>query len=459
MTTEPKKQDSGQDLETYQRIRHAIGETNDVATRLAAIKTIVDQWRPETVLPPVDHGFRHVAEFSDASIARVRARASGEETPVSLPWSGLEFIHGGGLWPGLHVLSAGTGVGKTQLSLQIAWHAARSGVFVGYGGLELDPFQIDCRLASFEAEKTPWSEWFLGRSDRPGFNSESHREDRIARFVKAKARIDRLPIYCDFARPFAWTVERLAALVEHVRAREPDPKKPVLVILDFLQLVGSDPAERLDLRERISRASYAGRALSVAHNAAIVLISSIGRSAYMPGDLAAVVSGATLEDREGGSPDALLARPEALVGVSKESGDVEFSADTLTFLAAIPGIRREGNLWLDRTKSTPVFVGTPKVRAGRPRWTLLGFNGTRFFNGDHRPGAQIEGGEGLLRIYQKVHDIGQMSVREFEKKRTPKDSNEMKKVDSREPNGASRTRRAELDELLRDSEFSTRGSR
>ena len=85
---------------------------------------------------------------------RFRARVSGDEGPVPVPWKALAGLVGGGLWPGVHFIGGGTGVGKTALSMQIALHAARSRVPRLYVGLEMGPMDAVARtVALLEAAR------------------------------------------------------------------------------------------------------------------------------------------------------------------------------------------------------------------------------------------------------------------------------------------------------------------
>src|SRR5258708_5859234 len=90
------------------------------------------------------------------AIERAKRRASGEEKPIPLPLPSLGEQFAGGLWPGVHFLNAGTGVGKTQLAMQIALHAATCGVPVAYVGLELVELEIALRALGL-AGGVPWA--------------------------------------------------------------------------------------------------------------------------------------------------------------------------------------------------------------------------------------------------------------------------------------------------------------
>src|SRR5579863_9517674 len=86
--------------------------------------------------------------YAQEALDRLERRARGEEKPISMPFSDLAALLGGGLWaPSLTILAAGTGMGKTQFALQNVLHAAEQGVPVLYIGLEANPMEIIARVA------------------------------------------------------------------------------------------------------------------------------------------------------------------------------------------------------------------------------------------------------------------------------------------------------------------------
>lgn len=118
--------------------------TGEIAKRQARAEAQPSQGKtPEPAYEP-----RRLADSFGAAIALMKRRASGEEKPIRTPWIALDNALDGGLWPGSHMLVAGTGIGKTQLTLQIAETAARAGVPIGLVELELDEEQVALRVLS-----------------------------------------------------------------------------------------------------------------------------------------------------------------------------------------------------------------------------------------------------------------------------------------------------------------------
>lgn len=311
--------------------------------------------------------------FAEALAARVEARREGREAPIPTPWPNVNDALGGGVWPGFHVLVGATGAGKSQWAMQLAMHAAATaGVPVLYVALELDAFGLFCRAAATLAwgrvsddhgkpASPQWSELYTGKARVPPF---------------AAGELGALPFHWCEAPPHGFHYEALAPHVEALRAvyAAKGYAGPVLVVVDFLQLLAGDARE--DLRERVGRAAYACRAIARDMNAAVIALSSTARQP--PGRSLLTVA----RDDDGEPKRAAL---HDLVGLGKESGDVEYSADSVMVLC-----REE---WPDGEPPPPggrrVHVGVAKLRAGVGRWAVLAFNGTTFrpAEGDDAPSS------------------------------------------------------------------------
>ena len=120
-----------------------------------------------------------------------------------------------------------------------------------------------------------------------------------------------------------------------------------------------------DLRERIGQAAYRGQAVAQRYNTAVLMISSTARNSY------AKVGGEIKEAGLGIDDDGVrfIRNPDALIGLGKESGEIEYACDSVT-----AGIRLPGE---DSRYRTTVFA-TAKVRAGVPGWSALTFDGNTF---------------------------------------------------------------------------------
>lgn len=297
----------------------------------------------------------YVSDLLGPALATMQARASGKEKPVPLPWPSATKALGGGLWPGLHVLTGATGQGKTQFALQAAWAAAGAGVPVLYVGLELGPVDLAARLLALaigeaEGRTQKWNELFLGKAPP----EVAEKLGRYADAVAAK------PIRAEFGPPLGWSYEALYERVRALREEFPDSSIPVLVVLDYLQAVGAPHGARLDVRERIREAAYAARAAARDFNASVLMLSSVARE-----NVAKLKAGADKADTRPGETSAA-----DLVGLGKESGEIEYAADSV--LALVSGE------WTEGSAARPMWLALAKMRAGQPAWCALEFNGSTF---------------------------------------------------------------------------------
>ena len=294
------------------------------------------------------------AQFSE----RLRARHEGKERPLPTPWPSLNHAltgkEDGGFWPGLHLLVGGTGSGKTQFALQCALEAAQRGVPVLYVNLELAPLDLFTRLAAMLTGQK-WSTVWNG--------VEALRtHDAKGAPVNPVAALQALPFHwIDASR--GWAYDRFIPHVEALRLHYPNrgENDPVLVVVDFLQLVGSPKGAREELRERIAGASYQCRQLARTHSAVVLAVSSTSRENY------AKVSG----DGEPWEQSAA-----ALVGLGKESGETEFSADSVLILCREVCKEDGKGDGASPQTGTPVHIGVAKLRAGATNWIPLHFDGS-----------------------------------------------------------------------------------
>jgi replicative DNA helicase len=303
----------------------------------------------------------HISALEPGAIEQCMRRKRGDEIPVESPWAALNNTLGGGLWAGLHVLVAGTGVGKTQLSLQIASHCAARGTPVGLVVLELDESQLLHRLRE-ETCRVSWSRAFYG-----------HISDAEATRLQQPSTAG-IPIYADFGDAHGWPSTRLEHVAYHLRKRH--PTGPALIVLDFLQLVASDgPDSRIDLRERIGIAAYRARNVARRFGVSVLVISSTSRESYKTLNEKMSKAGLVTE-RRGHTTRRAVLYPDTLIGTGKEAGEIEYAADSVTVLMRpvfdassldpeISGRIEQG--------AKIIVAATVKVRAGETSWFAFAF--------------------------------------------------------------------------------------
>jgi hypothetical protein len=304
-----------------------------------------------------------------------KRRADGVEKPIATPWRTIDEHFAGGFWNGVHFINAGTGTGKTQFALQVTLGAAARGVPVGYIGLELGPDEIAMRGLGLTAH-VPWSALFTGKAG-PAY---------LERAAGAIPKLEALPIHPFFGDPLGFPVGRLLEIAKAMRAQYPEMdgpgSRPLALVLDFLQLVGDDPGSRRELRERIAHAAYQCRSIARDLGFAVLVISSIARDKY---DLEAIAQRAGLaydEDPDGYPIKRRIRAPDVLIGVGKESGEIEFSADSLSVLWRVSSTRGESGV--------DVVFATVKGRATSTTWSALHFTGFRFDEPGDRGAAVVQ---------------------------------------------------------------------
>ena len=324
------------------------------------------------------------SEQGKALAARVQSRADGDEAPIATPWESVNDAMGGGLWPGMYVLVGATGSGKSQWAMQTVMHAAREHrVPALLLSLELDALGVFARGASFvtatavddNGNALPhvmWSTFYTGGHHRDAARRDTFRANITAALPHAVAAMESLPVHWYEAPPHGMPHTDLRDRCAALRALYPEHAGPVLVVLDFLQLVAGEDA-REDSVTRVSRASYQCRAIARELNAVVLVLSSTSREGGKGiGETGRAIKNA--RDDDGTLQREALPYAGDLVGLGKESGDVEYSADGVLVL-----VREARDPDAGPAKGgTPVHMAVAKLRAGAPSWCELRFNGTRF---------------------------------------------------------------------------------
>lgn len=311
-----------------------------------------------------------LGDLLEPAFARVLRRCEGKEQPIPLPWPSLNQHFGGGLWPGVHYLTKGTGIGGTQLALDAMLHAASRGVTSLYVGLEMGSFDLGVRAMGLQSG-LPWSSLWTGKAG----------SSYLARAKDSIADLAELPIYVEVARPMGFAASDIVTAAERVRDEHPG-EEPILGVVDFLQLVGDEPDGDDDLRQRIAKAAYALRESAVRLNVAWLAISSIARLSGR--GLSELVHGAlTYREDDNGCPiDRAVLEPDQIVGLGKESGEIEYSGDSVSVVARVTG-SFDG-------RGCDVVFATAKGRATGAMWSPLRFTGHRYEECGDRGGRVVE---------------------------------------------------------------------
>jgi len=324
----------------------------------------VPQTAPGPILSP------RLGASLNESLARARRRAEGIEKPIPVYLSVLADHFGGGLWPGLHIINSGTAIGKTQWVLGQALHSAKAGVPILYLGLELGQFEIDLRALGLEAN-VPWSHLWSGKAD----------QEQLRRVEGATVHLGDLPFHCEVARPMGFSAADIRVAIETMRKHY--AQGPLLVVVDFLQLVGDDLGDERELRIRIARASYALRDAANRLGAAVLCISSVARERYkLLSEIKKAASLSYAVDPDGYPINRRILDPDAIVGAGKEAGEIEYSADSVSIIARVAAT--SGATGCD------VIFATAKGRATGATWSPLHFTGFAYAECPDQGAAIVE---------------------------------------------------------------------
>jgi replicative DNA helicase len=308
------------------------------------------------------------------ALDEMRAFGRGDVHAVPVPWDALaDRLVGGGLLPrSCTVLVGATGSGKSQLCVQLAVHAAQQGTPVLYLALEADQAELVARCLTVLNPDQYWSSLMLGKQ------------------TPTTADIDRLtalPLHAVFPEPRQFSADRLTEHVGDLIAAYPG--KTALVVVDFLQLVGANDGDRRDLRERVGDVAYAARDLARRTGVAMLLVSSTARE-----NVAALTTssdtGQTSRSKDGKARQAPtpLGQGDAyrLVGLGKETGDIENSATSVLVL---------GRNGYSATGPTTMHLAIAKQRAGQTGWVEFVFDGRTFVESTTQRLEDTEPGEAV----------------------------------------------------------------
>jgi replicative DNA helicase len=201
-----------------------------------------------------------------------------------------------GLGQGLHVLAAGPGVGKTTLALQWGLECARAGVAVVYVSYENSPQNLALKLLAGAAG--------VAASDiERGYGDSAALE---ATAEKLRPVLERMVILEGNGN---LSVSQIQGRVK--QAQNESGRGDVFVVVDYLQRAAHQKGYD-QLRHSVSSLAGELREMANRTGGAVLAISSQNRAG---GDYGKGVGAANL--------DSL-----------KESGDLEYSADTAMFLTA-----------------------------------------------------------------------------------------------------------------------------
>ena len=294
------------------------GRTDELAAAIAEAIEDLGREEEEKKAREEKEKAEYDATFAGAETASILADVAARPRPIPTGLANVDRMLGGGIRLGrLHVLAAGSGMGKTTLALQMATSLSAQGHDVLYVALEQDKATLTLkgvsRCTREISEADALTTWELEEADRE--DCRAHLSDgQLATLELAKERHAEQAARLKFIdRPTS--IDELERIVDrHERLRGNTP----CVVLDYLQLLRPSESQRhLSSLERTKENVARLKALVVQHNLPMLVLSSLNRLGY---NVAVAV--------------------ESL----KESGDIEFTADVVLGLQPIQlGAADDGN--------------------------------------------------------------------------------------------------------------------
>lgn len=250
----------------------------------------------------------------------VDAVKSGKFRAIPTGIDAIDTLLGGGLVPGVTMVGARTGKGKTTLALQIADSIGAAGRPVLYAALEMTAEQLAAKSIARAVNEA--------RPDRAGLKSYDVLTGHIPDDMRADVKDatdeyfawaeDRMFVYDVLKRP---TAERL---VQMARSIEDKKGAPPLVVVDYLQIMRPpDGKDMLTEKQIADRSMDSLNLMAAGRGVPVLAVSSLNRAAYSgKGDLP--------------DPDSEKWY-DILESAFKESGGIEYTATAACALWSFGG--------------------------------------------------------------------------------------------------------------------------
>jgi replicative DNA helicase len=211
-----------------------------------------------------ERGRAAIIDLLDAQLDRFE-RFHRNETDAAIPTGFNELdekLTGRGLMKShLHILAARPSIGKTSLALDIAANAAAAGRVVLFVTLEMSKEILLDRLFAVASGVERWK-------IQPGLYSGT-----LTSLRNAASDLARLPLHVDDA------ARSPAAISRTVRDMRRDGLTPDLIVVDYLQLMDTQP--RGTRNDEVGANSRAMQSLAKETDAAVVLLSQLSRKCDM----------------------------------------------------------------------------------------------------------------------------------------------------------------------------------
>lgn len=218
-------------------------------------------------------------------------------------FSGLDKVLNGGLTPGLTILGALSGLGKTTLALQIADQIASRGENALFVSLEMSKKQLAAKAISRRSFLAGGETYGRSSDDLQNFEScqkLDHKAQTIIAQCAEQVETELRSFACVDREDGRWTVSEIQ---QYIQSEWINPGQPApVVVIDYLQIIPSDDPRSTDQVKILSDIVLGLRTMAHFFQTPVIVISSINRASYAD---------------------------KIDMGSFKGSGDIEYTADTM----------------------------------------------------------------------------------------------------------------------------------
>ena len=249
--------------------------------------------------------FKKIEELLPDVVADVKKRHElmnrGDRTTIGLP-TGVDTLDEllGGLQPGIHILSAEPSAGKTTLALQIAANVAIAQYPVLFVTFEEDPARLAmkavCQQANLAATEANQKQYLVMKKFEHG-KGDPHLFEKAANLYGP--RLQSLIFIGGTGKLTVDMVKDRADELLHEYGAE-----QMLVVVDYMQRWASCRKDFTEFRHKVTALVGDLREMAMELKSPVLAISSQNRSGLGSSDMTSL----------------------------KESGDLEYTADSITFL-------------------------------------------------------------------------------------------------------------------------------
>ena len=194
-------------------------------------------------------------------------------------FSGLDKVLNGGLTPGLTILGALSGLGKTTLALQIADQIASRGENALFVSLEMSKKQLAAKAISRRSFLVGGEDYGRSSDDLQNFEScqkLDHKAQTIIAQCAEQVESDLESFACVDREDGRWTVSEIQQYIQSEWINQ-GQSAPVVVI-DYLQIIPSDDPKSTEQVKILSDIVLGLRTMAHFFQIPVIVISSINRA-------------------------------------------------------------------------------------------------------------------------------------------------------------------------------------